>query len=99
MKYDIIKQISSGSFGTIYEVMVEHEEDGVTTSKCVLKELTRIDPLSKERFEREIKILPELNHPNIVNILYWNIGGDPPQISAILHYGILKRRIPTKIYG
>ena len=55
LKYDIIKQISSGSFGTIYEVMVEHEEDGVTTSttKCVLKELTRIDPLSKERFERD----------------------------------------------
>ena len=55
LKYDIIKQISSGSFGTIYEVMVEYEEDGVTTSttKCVLKELTRIDPLSKERFERD----------------------------------------------
>ena len=55
LKYDIIKQISSGSFGTIYEVMVEHEEGGVTisTTKCVLKELTRIDPLSKERFERD----------------------------------------------
>lgn len=34
---------------------------------------------SVERFEREIRILPELNHPNIVNILYWNIGGDPPK--------------------
>ena len=77
LKFNVIKPISSGSFGTIYEVLVEHEEDGVTTSttKCVLKELTRIDNLSRERFEREIKILPELNHPNIVNILYWNIGG------------------------
>ena len=81
MKYNVIKQISSGSFGTIYEVLVEHEEDGVTssTTKCVLKELNRIDNLSRERFEREIKILPELNHPNIVNIFYWNIGGDPPK--------------------
>jgi serine/threonine protein kinase len=72
LKYEIIKPISSGSFGTIYEVMVEYEENGVTTSttKCVLKELTRIDSLSRERFEREIKVLPELNHPNIVNILY-----------------------------
>ena len=81
MKHDVIKCISSGSFGTIYEVMVEHEEGGVTssTTKFVLKELTRLDNLSRERFEREIRILPELNHPNIVNILYWNIGSDPPK--------------------
>lgn len=81
MKYTVIRPISSGSFGTIYEVLVEHEEGGITTStsKCVLKELTRIDNLSRERFEREIRILPELNHPNIVTILYWNIGGDPPK--------------------
>lgn len=103
MKYDIIKQISSGSFGTIYEVIVEHEEDGVTTSttKCVLKELTRVDPLSKERFEREIKILPELNHPNIVNILYWNIGGDPPKflpyyIMEYLKGGSLRKYMDEK---
>ena len=79
MKYEVIKCISSGSLGTIYEVLVEHDEGGVTssTTKCVLKELTRLDNLSRERFEREIRILPELNHPNIVNILYWNRGGDP----------------------
>lgn len=49
MKYDVIKCISSGSFGTIYEVLVEHEEGGVTssTTKCVLKELTRLDNLSR----------------------------------------------------
>ena len=81
MKYTVVSPINSGSFGTIYEVLVEHEEGGITTStsKCVLKELTRIDNLSRERFEREIRILPELNHPNIVTILYWNIGGDPPR--------------------
>ena len=89
MKYTVIRPISSGSFGTIYEVLVEHEEGGITTStsKCVLKELTRIDNLSRERFEREIRILPELNHPNIVTILYWNIGGDPPKF---LPYNIME---------
>ena len=51
----------------------------MSTSKCVLKELTKIDILSKERFEREIKVLSELNHPNIVNILYWNVEGDAPR--------------------
>ena len=32
MKYTIIKEISSGSFGIVYEVLVEHEEDGMTIS-------------------------------------------------------------------
>ena len=103
MKYTVIRPISSGSFGTIYEVLVEHEEGGVTTStsKCVLKELTRIDNLSRERFEREIRILPELNHPNIVTILYWNIGGDPPKflpyyIMEYLKGGSLRKYMDKK---
>lgn len=103
MKYRVIRPISSGSFGTIYEVLVEHEEGGITTStsKCVLKELTRIDNLSRERFEREIRILPELNHPNIVTILYWNIGGDPPKflpyyIMEYLKGGSLRKYMDEK---
>jgi serine/threonine protein kinase len=103
LKYTVIRPISSGSFGTIYEVLVEHEEGGITTStsKCVLKELTRIDNLSRERFEREIRILPELNHPNIVTILYWNIGGDPPKflpyyIMEYLKGGSLRKHMDEK---
>jgi serine/threonine protein kinase len=103
LKYKVIRPISSGSFGTIYEVLVEHEEGGITTStsKCVLKELTRIDNLSRERFEREIRILPELNHPNIVTILYWNIGGDPPKflpyyIMEYLKGGSLRKYMDEK---
>jgi eukaryotic-like serine/threonine-protein kinase len=103
LKYTVIKSISSGSFGTVYEVLLEHEEDGVTTSttKCVLKELTRLDNLSMERFEREIRILPELNHPNIVNIFYWNIGGDPPKflpyyIMEYLKGGSLRKYMDEK---
>ena len=106
MKYSIIKEISSGSFGIVYEVLVEHEEDGMTTSKskCVLKELTKIDTLSKERFEREVKVLSEVHHPNIVNILYWNVGGDAPRfmpyyIMEFLHGGSLKEYMDEKFNG
>ena len=73
MKYAIKSQISSGSFGTIYEIL--NEEDNKIYA---LKELTNIDIVSKERFEREVKTLSELDHPNIVKIFYWNVGGDPP---------------------
>ena len=40
-----------------------------------------MDPVSKQRFEREAKILSELDHPNIVKIFYWNVGGDPPKFA------------------
>ena len=40
-----------------------------------------MDTVSKQRFEREVKILSELNHPNIVKIFYWNVGGDPPKFA------------------
>ena len=76
MKYAIKSQISSGSFGTIYEIL--NEEDNKIYA---LKELTNIDIVSKERFEREVKTLSELDHPNIVKIFYWNIGGDPPMFA------------------
>jgi serine/threonine protein kinase len=76
LKYSINRQISSGSFGTIYEIL--NEEDNKIYA---LKELTNIDTVSKERFEREVKILSELEHPNIVKIFYWNVGGDPPKFA------------------
>jgi serine/threonine protein kinase len=76
LKYAINRQISSGSFGTIYEIL--NEEDNKIYA---LKELTNIDTVSKERFEREVKILSELDHPNIVKIFYWNVGGDPPKFA------------------
>jgi serine/threonine protein kinase len=76
LKYAINRQISSGSFGTIYEILSQEDN-----KIYALKELTNIDTVSKERFEREVKILSELDHPNIVKIFYWNVGGDPPKFA------------------
>jgi serine/threonine protein kinase len=76
LKYTIKRSISSGSFGTIYEII--NEEDNKVYA---LKELTNIDTVSKQRFDREVKILSELDHPNIVKTFYWNVGGDPPKFA------------------
>jgi serine/threonine-protein kinase len=74
LKYTINRHISSGSFGTVYEIL--NEEDNKVYA---LKELTNMDTVSKQRFEREV--LSELNHPNIVKVFYWSVGGDAPKFT------------------
>ena len=60
LKYTIIKQLNSGAFGTVYEI------EGDNRTIYALKELKNFDITNKQRFEREINILSQLNHPNIV---------------------------------
>ncbi|HKG86886.1 MAG TPA: serine/threonine-protein kinase, partial [Nitrososphaeraceae archaeon] len=75
MKYQIVRKLGSGGFGNVYEVQAS---DGNTYAMKLLRDLGTIN---KQRFETEIKILAQLNHPNIVKILEWNLGGDPPDFS------------------
>ena len=96
MKYIIKRQISTGSFGTIYEVLSEDDN-----KVYALKELTNIDIVTKQRFEREIKVLSQLDHPNIVKIIQWNIGGDPPNFNPyyVMEYlsgGSLRQHMDEK---
>ena len=75
LKYTVIKALNSGAFGTVYEVL------GQDSKTYALKEMKNLNETNRERFEREIGILSQLNHPNIVKIFQWNIGGDPPNFS------------------
>ena len=74
MRYNIVKRLGSGGFGAVYGVIEDN-------NKYALKELENFSNINKDRFEREIKILSQLNHPNIVKITKWNIGGDPPNFT------------------
>jgi serine/threonine protein kinase len=75
MKYQIVRKLGSGGFGNVYEVQAS---DGNAYAMKLLRDLSTSN---KQRFETEIKILAKLNHPNIVKILEWNLGGDPPDFS------------------
>lgn len=91
------RKISSGAFGTIYEI--EGRDNGNKT--YALKELSNINSISKQRFEREVQILSELNHPNIVKIFEWNMAGEPPSFSPyyimeFLSGGSLRQYIDEK---
>jgi serine/threonine protein kinase len=95
MRYNIIKRLSSGAFGTVYGVI------GEDNNKYALKELKNFNMTNKGRFEREVKIISQLNHPNIVKIVQWNIGGDPPNfypyyVMEYLSGGSLRQHMEEK---
>jgi serine/threonine protein kinase len=95
LKYHIIEKAGSGGFGNVYKVQ---GSDGNVYAMKVLKDLNKIN---KDRFDREIKILAQLNHPNIVKIVEWNLGGDPPDFSPWytmehLHGGSLREHMDEK---
>jgi serine/threonine-protein kinase len=48
---------------------------------CLISPATLTNYTPKQHFEREVKILSELDHPNIVKIFYWNVGGDAPKFA------------------
>jgi serine/threonine protein kinase len=75
LKYEILEKAGSGGFGNVYKVQ---GSDGKIYAMKALKDLTKIN---RDRFDREIKILAQLDHPNIVKIIEWNLGGDPPDFS------------------
>ena len=95
MKYKIIKPLNSGAFGTVYEIETDDN------MRYALKEVKNLNITNKQRFEREIKILSQLNHPNIVKILQWNIGGEAPNFTPyyIMEYlggGSLRQHMHEK---
>jgi serine/threonine-protein kinase len=98
LKYRLIRTLGSGGFGNVHEVQAS---DGKTYAMKLLRDLSTIN---KQRFESEIKILAQLNHPNIVKIFEWNLGGDPPDFSPwyameYLHGGSLTNHMDDKFEG
>jgi len=63
-----------GGFGQVYEVTSSDNKKGA------LKKLLNPSTVNKQRFEREIKILQNLRHQNIITIYEWNLEGHPPVV-------------------
>lgn len=65
--YEILKEIHRGGQGVVYQAIQKATKRKVAVK--VMREGPFAGPRDKARFEREVEILAQLNHPNIVSIL------------------------------
>lgn len=64
--FDIEKALGSGAMGSVYRA--RHRTNGKIVAIKVMNEEGAKDPTFVARFEREIKLLSQFQHPNIVRI-------------------------------
>ena len=62
--YTVLREISRGGQAVVY--LARHEASGRQVAVKVLRDGVLADERQRQRFERESRILSELNHPNIV---------------------------------
>jgi len=64
-KYEVVKELGKGSFGTVYSVV-----DGVSGNKFALKVFTPrwVRPHLIERFRREFALVARMPHPKIIKV-------------------------------
>ena len=74
--YKIIESLGRGGMGEVFLI-----EDPIFSrnfvAKVILEDINQ-NEMIKARFEREIKILSRLDHPNIVKIVYFNLDIEQP---------------------
>ncbi len=77
-QYRVLGRIGSGGMSTVYKAH-DAKSGRIVAIKLMASFLTE-EPRFKVRFEREVKLLSKLNHPNIVKILDYGEHNDSPYI-------------------
>ncbi len=81
-KYKIEEELGTGGMGTVYKAR-DSESGELIAVKVLLAELCR-DHLYMSRFMREIKVMEELHHPNIIAIL--DYGKESEAVYFVMEY-------------
>ena len=70
--YKNLTKLGSGGFGEVYRCKCR--EDGQIYVKKILK---TEDSEDQKRFQREVRILSKLDHPNIIKIVGYRLSKPP----------------------
>ena len=98
-RYEIRGELGRGGFATVYHGWDPRFEREVAI-KFLPPELIHADPQFKMRFEREAKIIAQLEHPSIVPV--YDVGeenGQPYFVMRYMNGGSLSERIRGKTYS
>ena len=98
-RYQIKGELGRGGFATVYRGYDPRFEREVAV-KLMPPEMLHADPQFKMRFEREAKIIAQLEHPAIVPV--YDVGEENNQPYFVMRYmsgGSLSERIKAKTYS
>ncbi|KAK8895369.1 hypothetical protein M9Y10_023832 [Tritrichomonas musculus] len=70
-KYELIKQVGEGSFGTVFKIR-EKETNEILAAKISISELDQFNEFKLINIEREVNIISELNYPSILKFIGFN---------------------------
>src|SRR4051794_15308868 len=92
-RYEVLGVIGRGGMGSIYEV--RHLKLRRTFALKRLSDALAVDPLMLARFRREADVVASLRHPNIVDVVDWEVldDGTPCLVMERLHGEDLAQRI------
>ncbi len=76
-RFQEMKTIGVGGFGTVYEA-IDTNSSALVAYKELTKKIGGFQEHEDERFQREVKIQSELNHPNIIPILDYDLSTSRP---------------------
>ena len=95
-RYEIRAELGRGGMATVYHGYDPRFEREVAV-KVLPAELLHADPQFKLRFEREAKIIAQLEHPSIVPVYdVGDEGGQPYFVMRYMNGGSLSERIKSK---
>jgi len=98
-RYEIKAELGRGGMATVYHGYDPRFEREVAV-KVLPSELLHSDPQFKLRFEREAKIIAQLEHPSIVPVYdVGDEGGQPYFVMRYMNGGSLSERIKSKVMG
>jgi serine/threonine-protein kinase len=96
-RYEIKAELGRGGMATVYHGYDPRFEREVAV-KVLPSELLHSDPQFKLRFEREAKIIAQLEHPSIVPVYdVGDEGGQPYFVMRYMNGGSLSERIKARV--
>jgi serine/threonine protein kinase len=88
MQIHRVQRIGAGGFSIVHEAIIPEY------GRVAVKELVSRLPDDIARFRREVKIQSQLQHPNIVPILAFELDTNPPWFAMPLAASNLERELP-----